>query len=242
MRKILFISIILGISLNLYSQSDSSSRINVSADIFNRYVWRGLDYGKAPSIQPTLSFVKNNFEIGTWGSINTVGTYSEIDLYAKYILKSFTIGITDYFIHCEVCQNNTHYLNYSAKTTTHAIEPSLLFKGPDKFPVSIFAAAFVYGNDRAWGYDAEKDSTLKNYYSSYFEIGYNVKCKKNAFDLFMGFTPAAGAYGNTFGVINTGITAYRSVAISEKFSLPMKASLILNPQAGNLYFTLGITI
>lgn len=227
---------------HLAAQEKSTSKINVAFDLYNRYVWRGLDYGKAPSIQPTFSYLKGSFEIGCWGSINTLGTYSEIDLYAKYTLKSFTIGVTDYFIHNEASPNNTHYLNYDGKSTTHAIEPSLQFKGPEKFPISVFAAAFVYGNDRAWGYDAAKDSTLENYYSSYFELGYTVKCHNKSFDLFMGLTPQAGAYGNTFGVVNAGISSSKTIEITDKFAIPVKASVIVNPQASNLFFLIGITI
>lgn len=230
------------LSSSLFAQNEQPSKFNVATDICSRYIWRGLDYGKAPSIQPTFSYTKGGFEAGSWGSFNMIGSYSEVDLYAKYTLKGFTFSLTDYFIHNESNPNSTDYLNYDSKTTTHAFEPSLQFKGSEKFPMTVVAAAFVYGNDRAWGYDAEKDSTLENYYSSYFELGYNVKCKDNSFDLFMGLTPSAGAYGNTFGVVNMGITGYRSIVITDNFSLPMKASVIMNPQAGNLYFVLGITL
>jgi hypothetical protein len=226
----------------IHAQEQSPSKLNIAADIVSRYVWRGLDYGKAPSVQPTFSLTKGNFEIGSWGSINILGTYHELDLYAKYTLKRITVAFTDYFIHNESSPNNTHYFNYDSKLTTHAFEPSLQYKGSEKFPISIFVAAFIYGNDRAWGFDSEKDSTLENYYSSYIELGYSLKCKENTFDLFIGFTPQAGAYGNTFGVVNTGITGYKTIAITDKFSLPVKASLIANPQASNLYFVLGITL
>lgn len=226
----------------IHAQEQTSSKLNIAADLVSRYIWRGLDYGKAPSIQPTFSLTKGKFEIGSWGSINTIGTYHELDLYAKYTLKRITVAFTDYFIHNESSPNNTHYFNYDAKSTTHALEPSLQYKGPEKFPISIFAAAFIYGNDRTWGYDAEKDSTLENYYSSYLELGYTVKCREKTFDLFMGLTPQAGAYGNTFGVVNAGITSYKTIQITDKFSLPVKASLIANPQASNLYFVIGITL
>ncbi|HNW98686.1 MAG TPA: hypothetical protein PKK00_09795 [Bacteroidales bacterium] len=228
--------------LNAQENEKAKSKINISTDIVSRYIWRGLDYGTAPSIQPTFAYLKSGFELGIWGAFNTKGTYHEADLYAKYTLKNFTIACTDYFIHNETFPNNTHYFKYDSKTTNHAIEGSLQYKGTEKFPISVLAAAYVYGNDRAWGYDAEKDSTLENYYSSYFELGYTLKCKENTFDLFMGMTPAAGAYGNTFGVVNLGVTGYRTIEFTDKFTLPVKASVIANPQASNLYFVIGFTL
>ncbi len=57
--------------INIHAQNKPSSKINISSDFVSRYIWRGLDYGKAPSIQPTFSFIKNNFEIGSWGAFNS---------------------------------------------------------------------------------------------------------------------------------------------------------------------------
>ena len=226
----------------LQAQDKPKSKINITSDFVSRYVWRGLDYGRAPSIQPTMAYTKGKIEIGVWGAFNTIGTYHEADLYAKYSMKGFTLALTDYFIHNETNSNNTRYFDYASKTTNHAFEGSLQYKGPEKFPVSILAATYFYGNDRAWGYDAAKDSTLKNYYSTYFELGYTLKCKEKTFDLFMGLTPMAGAYGNTSGVINMGLTTYKTIQVTDKFELPLKASLIANPQAGNLYFVFGFTL
>ena len=245
-------SLIIIFSLTLYfsctvyiqAQEKSTSKINITCDLVSRYIWRGLDYGKAPSIQPTFSFTKGGFEIGSWGAFNTIGSYHELDLYAKYSLKGFTATFTDYFVHNESDPNDTRYFDYNEWTTNHTFEGSLQYKGPDKFPISILVATYFYGNDRKDTPDlADSTKTIvKQNFSTYIELGYTVTCKEKTFDLFVGLTPAAGAYGNTFGVINAGITGYRTIPITEKFALPVKASLIANPQARNLYFVLGITI
>ena len=96
------ISLVIIAGNNLFAQkADSSataksepSKINVSVDLMSRYIWRGIDYGNAPSIQPTLSLTKGGFEIGSWGAFNTLGTYHELDPYAKYTIKSFSVGRT----------------------------------------------------------------------------------------------------------------------------------------------------
>jgi len=226
------------------SISKDTSKINVSADFVSRYIWRGLDYGKAPSIQPTFSLIKGGFEIGVWGAFNTVGSYHELDPYIKYTLKKFTLSFTDYFVHSEMNPNDTRYFDYRSKTTNHTFEGALQYKGPDKFPISVLVGTYFYGNDRKITPDLTDSTktTIKQNYSSYIELGYTVKCRNKTFDLFIGLTPKAGAYGNTFGVVNAGITGYKTIEVSKTFSIPVKASVIANPQERNLFFILGITI
>ena len=251
MRKVhAFIIAVLFIILagnTLVAQTKDTSKFNVTADFMSRYIWRGLDYGKSPSIEPTLSFTKGGFEIGAWGSYSTSGSYYELDPYVKYTLKGFTLTFTDYFVNNNTLDpNHTSYFNYDEWTTNHIFEGSLQYKGPDKFPISILVATYFYGNDPKIKVDTTNPlnvvTTIQQNYSTYIELGYSVKCRSKVFDLFLGLTPSAGFYGNTFGVINTGITAYRNIEISNKFTLPVKASIIANPQARNLFLVFGFTL
>ena len=229
-------------------KSDSSAckiKLNLSADIMSRYIWRGADYGDSPSIQPTLSLSGDNFELGCWSAVSTNNAYKEVDLYAKYTIKKFSLILTDYYVP-SICSLPTspdiRYFNYNDKKTAHSLEGSLLFKGGDKCPLWILGGVYFYGNDKRWGCNAKKDTTDKTYYSSYIEAGYTLTVKENSADIFVGFTPAAGAYGNTMGVVNAGITGYRKIKITSDFELPVKGSLIFNPQSSDVYFALGITL
>jgi len=223
----------------------SKIKLNIGSDIMSRFIWRGSDYGNSPSIEPTLSLSISNFEVGCWSSIATNSYYKEIDMYAKYTYKSFSLLFTDYYV---PLLNNTpaapdiRYFNYNDKKTAHYFEGSLIYKGSDKFPLWLLGGVFFYGNDKRWGCDNQKDSLCKTYFSSYIEAGYTFTIKENSADLFVGFTPFAGAYGNTMGVINTGITGYRKIKISNDFVLPVKASLIFNPQKSDIFFALGFTL
>lgn len=227
------------------AKSKSKIKLNVGADIMSRYIWRGTDYGHSPSIQPTLSLTAGGFEIGGWGAIATNSFYQEIDAYAKYTLKNFSLIVTDYYIPSVTgvsSSPDSSYFNFADEETAHSLEGSLMYKGGEKLPLWIMGAVFFYGNDKRWGYDAAKDTTNQTYYSTYLEAGYTFNIKENSVDLFLGFTPAAGAYGNTMGVINMGVTGYRKIKITDDFELPVKASLIFNPQSSNVYFAFGITL
>jgi len=226
-------------------EGGSVIKLNVGSDIMSRYIWRGTDYGDSPAIQPTLSISVSNFELGCWSSVATNSFYKEIDLYAKYTVKNFSVIFTDYYVpsvNGTAASPDVRYFIYDDKKTAHSFEGSLLYKGGEKFPLWLIGNVFFYGNDKRWGYDAEKDSTNKTYYSSYLEAGYTFRIKDNSADVFLGFTHAAGAYGNTHGVINMGVTGYRKIKITDEFELPVKASLIFNPQSSDVYFVFGITL
>jgi len=84
-----------------------AQEVGVGTDIVSRYVWRGLDFGASPSIQPYLSFTAGGFEIGSWGAYqlgrdgdNAPG--DELDLYANYgfdLSETASLGllVTDYY-------------------------------------------------------------------------------------------------------------------------------------------------
>ncbi|MDD5571118.1 MAG: hypothetical protein PHD97_08165 [Bacteroidales bacterium] len=249
-KKILFFLFCIFLLNTCYSENkkDTSSAKNdslvtgISCDFVSRYVWRGQAYGSAPHIQPSFLLTYKNLEFGIWGSYNFTGSYCETDPYLKYTFKGLSIIAMDYFSHDETFSNYTKYSVYESKKTSHTIETALQYNGPENFPISILVASYVYGIDYGWGYDLKKDTTLENYYSTYFELGYSFSCKKNDFDVFLGFTPFACAFGNTAGVVNIGITGNHDIKITNEFSLPVKASVVYNPQFENLFFVFGITL
>jgi hypothetical protein len=86
--------------------------------------------------------------------------------------------------------------------------------------------------------------------SKYIEVGYAKTL--NGFDLnaFVGATldkpnkdrGETGFYGNEkAGLINVGIKALKKVEITEKYSLPIQASFIVNPEAEKAFLVFGIS-
>jgi hypothetical protein len=224
---------------------ESSWKVNLGSDIVSSYVWRGTAFGHSPAIQPTLSLAGHNFEIGCWGSAATNNDFKEVDLYAKYTVKGLTLTVTDYYVPSAdgvPLSPDNRFFMYADKETAHTLEASLQFTGPESFPIRVLGGVFLYGNDKRWGYDIAKDSTNSSYYSAYVEAGYTFALKNNTLDLFLGMTPKAGAYGNGAGLVNAGLSVSRNIRITNDFDLPVKGSLIVNPQASEVYFVFGITI
>jgi hypothetical protein len=255
LQKVLTIFVLVAVtSLTLNAQEGSESStpkkkcdidIVVGADIMSRYIWRGTDYGDSPSIQPTLAVTINNFEIGCWSAIATNNNYKEIDIYAKYTLKKFSITLTDYYIpfaNGVSSSPDNRYFVYGNKKTAHTLEASLQYKAGEKFPLWVTGGIFFYGNDKRWGYNTTKDNNETTYFSSYLEMGYTFTKNENSADVFVGFTPYAGAYGSKLGFVNIGVTGTKNIKITDSYELPVKASLIFNPQTSAAFFAFGITL
>jgi hypothetical protein len=184
------------------------------ADLVSSYIWRGSKAG-AFSIQPTVKYVNGGFSIGAWGSGDlTTGAPEETDLFALYAFKmGLSLGVTDY-----------HYNTYTLfNKNAHAIEANLGY-AIGKFSLSgnyIFnSASGSIGQDK------------------YFEAGYQFSSVK----LFVG--AGDGWYTNdaSFQVCNLGITANKTLKISESFSIPLFGSVIVNPNKEQIFYVIGISL
>ncbi len=243
--KILTVSFVILISTFGQLFSESGTTLNIGADLMSRYIFRGFDYGNSPSIQPTVSIKSGGLEVGYWGAIATNSFYQEIDLYAKYSIGNFAIIFTDYYIPSMTgtpASPDTRFFTFDDKTTSHTFEAALQYTISEDIPLKLYAATFFYGNDKRWGFDAEKDSKEDTYFSTYIEASYSMKIGENNFDIFLGMTPSAGAFGNDLGVVNLGYTAYKTIKFSSEFEMPVKGSVIYNPQASAIHYIFGFSL
>lgn len=228
------------------SVAQVETSLNPGVDFMSRYIWRGLNLGgSSPSIQPSLEFTAGSFTVGSWGAFSTGNGLSlqETDLYLSYTFKEVvSLTITDYFFPNDSVANN-HYFEFEENKTGHLLEASASFNGTEKIPFTLMAAL------NFWGADALKADGKKQY-STYFELGYNGKCKEVDYNVFLGFTPnnpdeekgETGFYGPDAGIINLGIKASKSLNITDTFSLPVSASFMVNPLAENVFLVVGISL
>ncbi len=91
----------------------------VGSDFFNRYIWRGSDYGNSPVIQPTLKYTLNGFSVGAWGSYSLSANTSatEADLFLSYAFKNgFSLQVTDYYFPVEPGSTGRYFDYHNAHT------------------------------------------------------------------------------------------------------------------------------
>jgi len=199
------------------------------ADVQSRYVWRGIQFGgESPSLQPGVEMTAGNFAVGAWGAYSLGGDNAaqELDFYVSYALTdAISVSVTDYYF--PEGGSGHDYLELDSETTGHVYEATLSFAGTDAFPVALTVASNVGGASTG---------------STYLEASYDT----NDFTIFAG-----GVVGDDddyylsedgTGLINVGISLAKEIQLSSTYSLPVNTSLVLNPDAGNVFLTFGFTL
>ncbi|MEM7103852.1 MAG: hypothetical protein AAF502_12015 [Bacteroidota bacterium] len=232
-------TIVVALSLSLFAIQNVNAQFDVGADFVSRYLWRGLDFSTAPSIQPwvSYSFEKDNFglEVGAWGSYSFNGNDgSEADLYLTISQGPVSLTITDYFFPTDMAMSHD-YFEYSDTLTGHILEGMLMYEGPEKFP---FTATFAYN---FFGADAEKvDGDPASFYA---ELLYT---PIEGLDVFVGggngfYSMEPDGKDDEFGITNIGLTYTKEFKISETFTLPAFGTLAFNPDAEKIYILFGLS-
>ncbi len=216
------------------AQDADENNLSLKADIVSRYVWRGLLYSSSPNIQPTIDYTRGNLSVGAWGSYAIGMPYAEVDLYLSYSTSNFSFTLNNYFVEDETNLQLNNYFNWNKKNTPHSLEGSISFNGTEKFPVSLTAATFFYGND--W------DESGDNNYSTYFEVGYSRQIGNMELKLFAGGTPAKGLYAQKAALVNIGLGLSHELVINDSFKIPVFATFVINPSAQDIFLVFGITL
>ncbi len=206
---------------------------DLGASVASRYVWRGVDFGDAAAIQPSLSFSSGGFTVGAWGSfemspISGAGV-NENDLYASYAFETsagtFSLSVTDFYF--STGANN--YFDYG-DPGGHVIEPGISYSGPISLSASI----------NAYGRDGENEIWL--------EASVPFSVEDVDLSLALGGSPndGAGYYGTDAdtdaGITKLSLSASKSLEITESFSLPISASYYVNPYLARSYFIFSLSL
>lgn len=220
-----------------------AQRFSVGADVVSRYVWRGTDFGESVSVQPTLSFAAGGFEVGSWASYATspqAASFNEHDLWIGYELETarsgaFSIGVTDYYFPAPPGEGllrdpATEFFNFEGSGRgAHWIEPYVGYAGPEAFPVS-FMAAMMAHND--------PDNSV------YLEAGFPLEIDGTDLGLTLGVVPMESAFYGTSGVsvINLGLSAGRTIPITDTFGIPVSVAYVLNPLTERSFLVFGVSL
>ena len=248
-------SIFLSLLLLLPVSSSFAQEIVLGTDFVSRYVWRGFDLGdNAPSLQPNVAIVAGGFTAGFWGaySFSNKEALDEIDFYASYAFDlgenagALSLGFTDY-MNPNTGVPLSNFNNYDAVPAAgedplkegpgaHYIEINAGYNGPESFPISLSLNMFAY--------NVEKNPL-------YFQVGYNTTLNDVGLNFFVGGTNGQSdlEYSNTyyygtdkFDLTNVGFTASKTIPITEKFSLPIFGSVVVNPSADHMFYVIGIKL
>jgi len=239
--KLTILVILAAMTITTVAQEDKPSNFNLSvgADLTSSYLWRGIPQGTGPAIQPWGECSYKNFSLGVWASNEITGNFKEVDLYAKYTYKDFSLLYVDLFFPDYVLLNQ-NYFNFKNATTGHASELALSFNGSESIPFSVYGGIIVYGT----AIDPKVSDPTAINHSTYFEINYLGTLKDYSYNVFMGFTPTESVlYGTKeFSVFNVGLSAKKAIKVSSDFSIPIKLTLATNPVSEKILTSLAISL
>lgn len=238
MKKITVLILMLLVA-GSFITAQNKIEISAGADLVSKYVWRGMDFGNSPAVQPSLSMTAGGFEAGFWSSYATnesAKSADELDFYMSYTFDfktaSLTAMVTDYYFPNggnKLGNFNNHDNEDGAGAHTFEAGASLSF---ENFPL-IFSAYYNFYNDAG--------------NNSYFQLDMPFNIKDYEVNLFCGATPGSkknpNYYGATsFSIISLGVQATKSVKITENFSLPVFVAYSINPKIENSYLVFGISL
>ena len=209
-------------------------KTDISADIVSRYIWRGSSMGEV-SVQPTLGISAWGLSLSAWGSVGISNPQDakELDLTLAYNIGGFNIGITEYWVEGGADPDNL-YFRYAKGATNHVFEANV---GYDFGPVAVQWYTNFAGNDAV-------GANGKPAFSSYAEVSVPFKLGGADWSFVTGVVPYATRFYNVdrFALVNVSLTASVDIPFSERFSLPIFATLAANPHARQVFFVVGITL
>lgn len=73
------------------------SPFSASLELSTKYMWRGIEYGTAPTVFPMISYNTHGFNAFAMGGYAIDGSHQEVDLGVSYTASEFTVGVSDYY-------------------------------------------------------------------------------------------------------------------------------------------------
>ncbi|NJK87456.1 MAG: hypothetical protein HC906_17220 [Bacteroidales bacterium] len=158
-----------------------------------------------------------------------------------YSFGKLNVLFTDYIAGSE------NVLVFQKENTHHTGELLLQYTISERFPLQISVATLVTGNDfKVKRYTNEKGAVLstKNNYSTYLELMFPVSIQTNTISFVLGgITHESNFYGfRERGIINSGISFSKEIALTNNFSLPVSFAVTLNPKSEHLFGVFKISL
>lgn len=217
-------------------EEEKKFKVNISTTLISRFIWRGLELGDHPHIQPELTFSIDNFFFGAWASHgigpvaydqNILG-YKEVIPYIGYTFEfnestNFNLLLMDHYN-----PNFGDIGNWKKKGEgSNTLEIRGILKAGN---FDLLGSVNVYNDD---------DN------SNYVEVGYTVAFPKD-FKVrpLISFTPTKSPFNGTseFAFTQVGVIAAKDIKFSNGITLPIKVDFIVNPDMDKFYTAFGLGI
>lgn len=207
----------------------SKVEFTVGADLVSSYVWRGSKV-TGVSFQPSLGVSYKGLSLTGWASSDFKNAVNELDWTLGYEVGGFSVAVTDYF---------GPYVD--EETPRYFASKSHILEGTLGWDFAAVCKKFAMNITWNTNFVNDEDAEGKERFSTYIELGYPVELKPVSLNFALGFTPWEGMYSDGFNVVNISVTASKEIPITDRYSLPIFAQFVLNPNTEKVAGVFGIS-
>jgi hypothetical protein len=217
------------LSLTAQDEEEKASPFTAGADFYSNYIWRGSKFGTGPAFQPSVKFITGGLTLGVWGSFDAFG-YTETDPYVSYSFPfGLSLGLTDYYYPTHIDTTGTlvgsDVFDFDKSTGFHVLE----INGGYTYKGLTLNANYIVN---------EADGALSSGADMYFQAGYAF----SNFNVSIGAGDGWHTSDTEFSVCHIAIGTSKTIEITDKFSVPVSGSVILNPDKKQLFVVVGFSL
>ena len=143
--KLLMLLLLTAMTANA-EESLTVSPFSASLELSTKYMWRGIEYGTAPTVFPMIGYNTHGFNAFAMGGYAIDGSHQEVDLGVSYTASEFTVGVSDYYYPSSVGEKD-QYFKLSNRETGHWVEAYATWAGT-KVPLWVTVSTYIYGADK----------------------------------------------------------------------------------------------
>ena len=202
--------------------TESKNGFDTGLDIYSSYPFRGVKFGTGPAFQPWVKYTYGGLTVGSWGSISTGADEApEMDLYASYAFDSGpSLGLSVYYY------SGNDWTNYSLDTAgAHGLELNAGYT----FKAISLSANYI---------PLQSNGAATQGGDTYVQVGYQFEKVK----VFAGAGNGWHTTDGEFNAVNIGLTTVKNVEITDKFTLPVTGSVVVNPDRKEMYIAVGLSL
>jgi len=208
--------------------------IDSGLNLTSRFIYRGLDLGSAPQIQPRLVLSNGNLEFGGWGSHPLADTpdaanYKEVKFWLNYTFDLNGLNLTT------MVENhydaNTDLFDFDEATTSHVLQASARLAQTTDAPLDLTVGYTFFGGPA---------NTV------YTELGKSFSAGSLGMRAFVSGQYSDGpgfvdlGYNDKFVINQIGVSATRALVLTSETSFPLTVALITNPKTERIFFAATI--
>lgn len=140
----LSLMVFLGTSALQAAENLKDSPFSASLELSTKYMWRGIEYGTAPTVFPMIGYNTHGFNAFAMGAYAIDGSHQEVDLGVSYTSNGFTVGVSDYYYPSSVGEKDD-YFKLSNRETGHWVEAYATWAGTKNVELVDFPATLMLG-------------------------------------------------------------------------------------------------